>query len=156
REHRVTIIEVVPSLLRILCDDRYRDSLATVRHLVVGSELFPAALLRVVRGQTAAAVYNSYGPTEATIDCTVWDASGDEMGASVPTGPPIPTTERYVPDEQMRLVPVGGRGELYIGGHGLARGYVGSPDVTAERFMPTPFGTRPGDRLYRTGDLVRR
>src|SRR5690349_10964588 len=102
-------------------------------------------------------VWNMYGPTETTI----WSAVGlvnKEVGP-VRLGGPIANTELYALDEELNLAPIGVPGELYIGGDGLARGYVGRASLTAERFVPDAFcgrRGRPGARLYRTGDLVRR
>jgi non-ribosomal peptide synthase protein (TIGR01720 family) len=100
---------------------------------------------------------NSYGPTEATVTATVYDIpnDGEDLGASrVPIGRPLMNRSAYVLDRRGRLAPVGVAGELYLGGAGVARGYLGRPDLTAERFVPDPFGA-PGSRLYRTGDRAR-
>src|SRR5438034_7664088 len=95
-----------------------------------------------------------YGPTETTIWSSVHQAKAGEA-AVVPIGRPIGNTTMYVLDRNMEPVPVGVRGELYIGGAGVARGYLGAPQLTAERFVPDPFSTVPDARLYRTGDMVR-
>lgn len=112
--------------------------------------------------------FNVYGPTEATILATYHEvplnALPEMQGTKIPIGRPLPATQIYLLDAQMQPVPIGVQGELYIGGAGLARGYLHQPDITAERFVPHPFvGTRfivsdqsvPGARLYRTGDLAR-
>ena len=99
---------------------------------------------------------NQYGPTESTVVATCATVSPEGTEAGLPAiGRPIANTRVYVLDGQRHLVPPGGVGELYIGGEGLARGYLGQPALTAERFIPHPFSTEPGERLYRTGDLVR-
>ncbi|KJK56411.1 hybrid non-ribosomal peptide synthetase/type I polyketide synthase, partial [Saccharothrix sp. ST-888] len=98
-------------------------------------------------------VWNLYGPTETTI----WSAAGRlRRGERVTIGNPIANTVLHVLDSGRRPVPTGVAGELYIGGHGVADGYLGRPELTAERFLPDPFATEPDARMYRTGDLVRR
>jgi len=101
---------------------------------------------------------NNYGPTEATVVATSGTVSADPdgRGALPDIGRPIAGTEAYVLDDLLRPVPVGTSGELYLGGVSLARGYLGRPELTADRFVPHPYSRTPGARLYRTGDLVRR
>jgi amino acid adenylation domain-containing protein len=104
-------------------------------------------------------LFNTYGPTEATIVATRWELSESAEGCTalsdVPIGRPIANVQAYVLDRRLRPVAVGVAGELHIGGVGVARGYLNSPELTAERFIPDPFGSEPGARLYKTGDLVR-
>src|SRR5262249_11106641 len=100
-----------------------------------------------------ASLWNLYGPTETTIWSTIIEVqSGEE---SVPIGRPIANTETYVLDAHSQPVPIGVHGELYIGGDGLAQGYLNRPELTAERFVVNPFSDQAGSRLYRTGDLAR-
>src|SRR5205085_7003449 len=96
-----------------------------------------------------------YGPTEAAVDVTAWACEPTDNHTSVPIGRPIANTQIYLLDEHYGLVPVGVSGELYIGGVQLARGYHRRAELSAERFIPNPFGGTPGARLYRTGDLAR-
>lgn len=105
-------------------------------------------------------LFNTYGPTETTIATTCWDLSAGASNPATPDhealiGRPIANTQMYVLDTQFQPVPVGVSGELCVGGDGLSRGYLHRPAVTAERFVPNPFGAKPASRLYRTGDLAR-
>ncbi|OLD63512.1 MAG: hypothetical protein AUI47_08965 [Acidobacteria bacterium 13_1_40CM_2_68_5] len=134
---------------------------AFLRCVVIGSEKALASRLAVwdeVAGGRVA-LFNAYGPTEATITTTVYSHAGHRSAGTdglVPIGRPIANTRAYVLDPHLNLAPVGVPGELYIGGEGVTRGYLGRPDLTAERFLPDPFADAPGARLYRTGDRVRR
>jgi amino acid adenylation domain-containing protein/non-ribosomal peptide synthase protein (TIGR01720 family) len=122
----------------------------TVEFLGVGGEACPQEL--VSRWSPAARMYNAYGPTEVTVFATKCGPLAPATGP-VPIGVPIVNTQLFVLDAALRVVPAGVVGELYIGGHGLARGYLDRPGLTAERFVACPF-TAPGERMYRTGDLV--
>ncbi|MDP1796431.1 MAG: amino acid adenylation domain-containing protein, partial [Planctomycetaceae bacterium] len=145
--HEITVLHAVPTLLRALVENRTLLESRTLRHTFSGGEPLAADLVELL---TAAGlkVHNVYGPTEATMNAT---AAIDVDAAQLPItiGPPISNTQAYVLDSQLRVVPVGIAGELYLGGAGLARGYLRKPDLTAERFVPNPFA-EDGSRLYRT------
>jgi amino acid adenylation domain-containing protein len=131
----------------------------SLRLLVTGGERMLPEPLRAWRRVVGDGVrlLNSYGPTETTVGATLWDAAGagDDPHPAVPIGRPVPNTRCYVLDAGMRPVPVGVPGELWIGGAQVARGYLGRAALTAERFVPEPFGGHAGGRMYRTGDRAR-
>jgi amino acid adenylation domain-containing protein len=133
---------------------------SSLRLVTLGGERPPPADVAVWRERARGRLrwFNTYGPTEATVEATLHEATaqgaGDLTEAELPMGRPIANVQVYVLDRHLRPVPVGVPGELYIGGAGLGRGYLGRPGFTAERFVPNPFG-EPGSRLYRTGDRVR-
>ena len=119
-----------------------------------GAEVLKPEVVRAFhQALPAATLWNTYGPTEATVQSTF--APRLEAGRSVPIGKPLANTQTYVLDRWMEPAPVGVAGELYIGGAGVARGYWNRPGLTAEKFVPNPFASQPGERLYRTGDLVK-
>ncbi|GHG93829.1 non-ribosomal peptide synthetase [Streptomyces lanatus] len=137
------------------CADAAPDMFASMRTLFVGGEPADARRLAAVRRATPGLrLVNAYGPTEGTTFASTHDPVDPEHDAvRVPIGRPIAETRMYVLDASGRETGIGVPGELYLAGPGLARGYVGRPDLTAERFVPSPFGT--GERLYRTGDVAR-
>jgi amino acid adenylation domain-containing protein len=142
----VTTATFPPSLLSVLPEDR----LPSVRTIITAGEAAAENLVR--RWSRDRQVFNAYGPTESTVCATCWPAKrGDD---TVPIGRPIANTQIYILDEDLNPTPIGVPGEIYIGGVGLARGYLGRPELTAERFVPNPFGA-DGSRLYRTGDRGR-
>jgi amino acid adenylation domain-containing protein len=149
RDHRVSHMILPPSLVAALPEDA---ELPAGAHLVVGAERVPPEI--VERWSARLQIVGAYGLTEATVNSTLWLAEPGWSGDSVPIGRPDPNTSTYVLDDALAPLPPGEVGELYVGGDGLARGYQGRPDLTAERFVADPFGP-PGARLYRTGDLVR-
>lgn len=130
----------------------------TLRLLVVGSDKASPDRLSLWRELTRDHVrwMNAYGVTEATITSTLYEPTeGEQPATTVPIGRPIENVRAYVLDPSLEPVPVGVPGELYLAGRGLARGYLNSPDLTADRFIPHRFGAEPGERLYRTGDRAR-
>ncbi|HEV2735529.1 MAG TPA: amino acid adenylation domain-containing protein, partial [Longimicrobiaceae bacterium] len=151
----VTVVQAVPSLLRVLLEEDV-SGWKRLRRVFCGGEALPAELARRARERTGAELVNLYGPTEACIDATWAAYRGDPTGSTVPIGRPIAGMRALVLDAELGLVPTGVPGELYVAGAGLARGYLGRPELTAERFVPAPFAAAPGERAYRTGDRVRR
>ncbi|MER6688139.1 amino acid adenylation domain-containing protein [Streptomyces minutiscleroticus] len=155
-DHRVTVLQGVPSMLRLLLDEPALADCAPLRLVCSAGEPLPAELAARLRRALGAEVVNTYGPTECAVDSTAWPFDPDEPGDLVPIGLPLPNVRTYVLDAEERQVPIGVTGELYVGGIGLARGYAGRGDLTADRFVPDPDAAVPGARRYRTGDLVRR
>ena len=156
---RVTHLQCTPSLARLLTDlasePGARSALGSLRALLLGGETLPADLARVLREVLPeVAIHNLYGPTETT----VWSAAErvDAVEEAVPIGRPLANTHIRLLDPSGQPVPAGVAGEICIGGQGVARGYLGRPDFTAERFVPDAWSGEPGARLYRTGDLGRR
>jgi amino acid adenylation domain-containing protein len=144
----ITVMQATPSLWTMLLD---AGKPSGVRALC-GGEALPPSLAKALL-QTCPALYNLYGPTETTIWSTVEKPSHDDP--AVLLGRPIANTTLYVLDEQLQRVPPGVYGEIYIGGAGVARGYLRRPELTAQSFVPDAFAGVAGSRLYRTGDLGR-
>ncbi len=148
--HRVTIMAFVPSTLSGFLDAAAgRDGLA-LRVACCGGEVLAPELARRFLSLTGARLFNVYGPTEACIFATAWACLPDDDAVVLPVGLPVDDTTIHVLDRQLRPLPDGVSGEVYIGGHGLARGYLNQPELTAASFVANPF--RTGERLYRTGD----
>ena len=152
----VTLASFPPPALRLLLEvPGAAAKLRSLRVLVTGGETVPPDLPARVRAAVPATLYNRYGPTETTVSVLSGVCDGESPGGIVPMGRPIAGARVYVLDGRMRPLPPGAAGEIYIGGPGLARGYLARPALTAERFVPDPLGDEPGERLYRTGDLAR-
>jgi amino acid adenylation domain-containing protein/thioester reductase-like protein/non-ribosomal peptide synthase protein (TIGR01720 family) len=154
---RSTRLHAVPALMRQIVDaireNRGGGRFGSLRTVFVGGDAVPADLLADLRRTFPGAEARVlYGPTEATIICSSWKVYGDRPSL----GWPLPGVRLHVCDREGYLVPLGAPGEILIGGEGVARGYLGRPDLTAERFVPDPFADRPSARLYRSGDLARR
>ncbi|MBB2485939.1 amino acid adenylation domain-containing protein [Mitsuaria sp. WAJ17] len=162
-QRRVSCLHFVPSMLAVfdehlgsLTPHRVASACASLRLVFCSGEALPRALAREFTARLPVALHNLYGPTEAAVDVSYHPAFGMGLAPDrpgVPIGRPVWNTRLQVLDAWLRPVPVGGVGELYLGGVQLARGYLGRPALTASRFVASPFGE--GERLYRTGDLVR-
>ncbi|NSX08514.1 non-ribosomal peptide synthetase [Pseudomonas lini] len=151
QQEQVTTLHFVPSMLRAFVEEPSLVNCHSLRQVFASGEALPVDLVRRFMSQHPAALVNLYGPTEAAIDVSVWRCSVDDV--IVPIGKPIANLRLYILDEAMQPLPIGSIGELYIGGVGVARGYLKRPDLTEERFLASPF--IQGDRLYRTGDRCR-
>ena len=156
-----TVLHFVPSMLRMFLEEpKHGQSIASVRRIICSGEALPGDLRDKVHALTGAELLNYYGPTEASIEVGHHEATSEDREAAVPLGRPIDNTLLYVVDRDFNLCPPGFPGELLIGGIAVGRGYIGRPDLTAERFIPDPFAAQgrssgPGARVYRTGDLAR-
>ena len=149
---RVDHVKLTPTHLAALLAESGPAGLMPRRTLILGGEAAPSAMARELAATVS--VVNHYGPTETTVGVTTLavDPGADPTGTTLPIGRPLPGARVYVLDEQLEPVPPGVTGEIHIGGDRLARGYLGQPGLTADRFVPDPYGP-PGARMYRTGDL---
>ncbi|HYG64144.1 MAG TPA: amino acid adenylation domain-containing protein, partial [Thermoanaerobaculia bacterium] len=157
-EQRVTVLHFVPSMLRAFLEADQRASCVSVRAVMASGEALPFDLTERFHERMCGELHNLYGPTEAAVDVSSWACVPDDSRRIVPIGRPIDNLRLHVVDRSWQPVPCGVPGELMIGGVGLGRGYLGRPDLTAERFVPDPFTAEEGEaggRLYRTGDLAR-
>jgi len=152
-EQSVTCAYFVPSMLGVLVQEPRLSECRSLRYVINGGEKLPLGVMREFKGMSRAELIHSYGPTEVTVGATEWpcEAAADR----VLIGRPIGNTHAYVLDGRMEPLPLGVAGELYIGGVGVGRGYIGQAALTAERFVPDPFSRKVGARLYRTGDMVK-
>jgi amino acid adenylation domain-containing protein len=155
RDEGITTLHFVPSMLGAFAASGELPACTSLRRIICSGEALPRELQDEVLGQTTAGLHNLYGPTEAAIDVTFWACRPEEGQRSVPIGHGITNTRIHILDADLNPVPEEVSGELYIAGVNLARGYLGRPDLTADRFVPDPQGP-PGSRMYRSGDLVRR
>jgi amino acid adenylation domain-containing protein/non-ribosomal peptide synthase protein (TIGR01720 family) len=155
-QQQITILQLVPSMLRIFLDEEGVENCHSLRYVVCGGEKLTAEdQRRFVARLPHVTLHNLYGPTEASIDATYWQCEKATASNIVPIGRPIANVQIYILDENLRPLPPQIPGELHIGGDGLARGYLNRAELTAEKFIPDPFSQSPGARLYKTGDLAR-
>ncbi len=147
RDNAITHVTLPPSVLAVLP----AQELPALRTIISAGE--PCSIDIVRRWASGRRFFNAYGPTEATVWSTVAELSDDSEQSVI--GRPIANTQVYILDSHLQPLPIGVSGELYIGGDGLARGYLNQPELTAVAFIPTPFSDKPGTRLYKTGDLAR-
>ncbi|MEV6447966.1 amino acid adenylation domain-containing protein [Amycolatopsis sp. NPDC051716] len=152
RRHGVTLIQFVPSMLDLFLSVPDVSACTSLRHVFAGGEALSARTAGRFREVFAVPLHNLYGPTETAVDVSFWTVTADP--GPVPIGRPVWNTGLHVLDAALKPVAPGVDGELYVAGVQLARGYLGDPARTAQRFVASPF--TPGERLYRTGDLARR
>ncbi|MEV4313135.1 amino acid adenylation domain-containing protein [Actinocrispum sp. NPDC049592] len=153
-DHAVTVLQLVPSVLQMVVNEPGLAACRDLRLVCSAGEPLPSAMCEQLLGVVDVELYNTYGPTECSIDATAWHYHRGDTDNIVSIGTPLPGLQVFIVDSDDRLAPVGVPGELCVAGVGLARGYLGRGDLTADRFTPHLFG-EPGERWYRTGDLAR-
>ncbi len=164
-EHQVTHLLTLPSLYLVLLDLFSNSQLGSLNTVIVAGEACPPELAsRHFQMLPDARLYNEYGPTEASVWCSVYELTQDQMHATIPIGKPIQNAKIYILDSQGLPCPIGIAGEMFVGGEGVARGYLNQPELTAQRFLCDPFvhsereavsSAPSGPRMYKTGDLAR-
>jgi amino acid adenylation domain-containing protein len=152
---QVTILQLVPSLLRMLLETDGLEQCSSLRRIFCGGEALERELGDRLQAILPVSLHNLYGPTEACIDATVYNYTPENSAEIVPIGRPIANTRVYILDAYQNPVPVGVTGELHIGGTGLARGYLHRPGLTEQKFITSPFCQDYEKKLYKTGDLTR-
>lgn len=153
-----SLVKITPAHLEMLNQLLPSSEVASqTRALVIGGEaLFGKNLLFWHQNASQTRLINEYGPTETVVGCCVYEVSNQvPLLDAIPIGRPIANTQIYLLDRNLRPVPIGVPGEMYISGDGLARGYLNRPELTAEKFIPNPFSSQPGVLFYKTGDLAR-
>ncbi len=158
RSRDYSLVKITPAHLRLLGDQMdARDVRGRTRAFIIGGEQLREEHVAFWRQHAPDThLINEYGPTETVVGCCVYRVPRDQaISGAIPIGRPIANTRLYVVNRNLEPMPIGVPGELFIGGAGVARGYLNRPGLTAERFVPDPFGNEPGSRLYRTGDLAR-
>ncbi|MGH8612423.1 MAG: amino acid adenylation domain-containing protein [Gammaproteobacteria bacterium] len=155
KQQQVSHLLGLPSFYSLLLEHLPAARLGSLRTVIVAGESCPREVVQRHHALLPAVqLCNEYGPTEGTVWCSVYESVANRRAPSIPIGRPIANMQICLLDQRLEPVPIGISGEIYIGGEGLARGYLGQPALTAERFIPDPFGSS-GSRLYRTGDLAR-
>ena len=153
---RISHLLCLPSLYQLILEQSRPEQIVSLEAIIVAGERCPqeAIALHCDRLKNAS-MYNEYGPTEATVWCSVYKCQAEEKYIRVPIGRAIANTQIYILDRHLQPVPIGVSGEIYIGGAGITRGYLNRPELTLEKFIPNPFSDDPESRLYKTGDLAR-
>jgi amino acid adenylation domain-containing protein len=153
-QRRVTILHLVPSMLAVLLETPEFSACHNLRHVFCGGELLTRDVTRRFFEVLNAELHCVYGPTEVGITSVYYSIPRDHSNEIIPIGRPVANTQAHVLDRHRQLVPIGVRGELYLGGVQVGRGYYNQPELTRERFIADPFNKASGARLYKTGDLV--
>lgn len=153
-ENKLDVFDCVPTQLKILLEQGFNENTQyRPAYILPGGEPIDNETWNMLANIKDVIFFNMYGPTECTVDSTICKIESDFKKPSI--GRPINNVTHYVLDDKLNLLPIGVAGQLYIGGKGVARGYLKKPQLTAEKFIPNPFAKLKGERIYKTGDLVR-
>ncbi|MDF5729623.1 MAG: amino acid adenylation domain-containing protein [Rhizonema sp. PD38] len=161
-QQQISTLHFVPSMLNVFLEAENLETCKSLKRVMASGEVLPRQLQKRFSQRLEADLHNLYGPTEAAVDVTYWAGvhqnnieKNSTHNKTIPIGRPIANIQIYLLDQHLNLVPVGVTGEVYIGGVGVGRGYLNSPELTAEKFIPNAFTKQSATRLYKTGDLAR-
>ena len=155
QHHRITIAGFVPAVLKAVLEEEGIERCDSLRCLFVGGDVLTPETARLHKQKLKAQLFNIYGPAETAIWVTSYRCDGNETGSTVSIGRPLRNCRIYILDPHGNPTPIGVEGELFVAGVAVGRGYLGREDLTADKFLPDPFGHHPTDRMYRTGDRAR-
>ena len=155
KREQITTIHFVPSMLQVMVAASGFEECTSLKRVICSGEALPSALTKRFYEKLDVPLHNLYGPTEAAIDVSSYECEKESDLSTVPIGKPVANTELYILDKDLKPVPIGVVGELYIGGIQVARGYLNREALTNEKFITNPFNSASNHRLYKTGDLVR-
>jgi amino acid adenylation domain-containing protein len=155
KDEEITTLHFVPSMLKPFLDNPKSAGCTSIKRIFCSGEALPKNTVQQCIERLSANLYNLYGPTEASVDVSQWHCPKENIPHTIPIGFPIANMQLYILDRFMQQTPIGVHGELYIGGIGLALGYINQPQLTSERFVPNPFLNDPQAKLYKTGDRCR-
>ena len=156
QKYQVTTADMLPIILLGLIEAKGFERCTSLKNVFSGGEVLSNEVVRqFYKKCKTAKLYNTYGPTETTVEASVWECNPKDASTIAPIGSPIAGAKLYILDENLNVVPVGVAGELFIGGEGVARGYLNASSLTKEKFIQDPFSKKKKSRLYRTGDLVK-
>ncbi|MBD2254358.1 amino acid adenylation domain-containing protein [Nostoc parmelioides FACHB-3921] len=154
-QEKITTLHFVPSMLQVFLQNRYVSKCTSLKRVICSGEALSIDLQNRFFQHLQCELHNLYGPTEAAIDVTFWQCRQDSNLKTVPIGRPIANTQIYILDTDLQPVNIGVTGEIYIGGVGVARGYLNKEELTQEKFIINSFSNSQYNRLYKTGDLAR-
>ena len=151
KKYKITIVDLLPSLISTL----NKEDCVSLKNVFSGGEALPGEIVRKFYKEFNAKLHNTYGPTEATVESSVWESERDFADDLAPIGKAIAGAKLYVLDKCLNVVPIGVHGELHIGGFGLSSGYRNKPELTRQKFIKDTFSNDPKAKMYKTGDLVK-
>ncbi|MBX2814595.1 MAG: amino acid adenylation domain-containing protein [Saprospiraceae bacterium] len=154
-QHQVSHIHFVPSMLNVFNQAEGIEQCTSLKRIFCSGEALSLPIVKETYAKLPAEIHNLYGPTEACVDVSSWHCSRDNLSGPIPIGKPVANTRLYILDQALQPLPIGLKGELFIAGTQVAKGYLNRPLLTEDRFVKDIFSENPGEKMYRTGDLAR-
>ncbi|WP_298553762.1 amino acid adenylation domain-containing protein [uncultured Algibacter sp.] len=155
KKHKVTNIHFVPSMLNVFSQTNGVENCKSLKRIFCSGEALSVPIVEDTYDKLDVEIYNLYGPTEATVDVTSWHCKKEDLANGIPIGKPVANTQLYILDEKLNQLPIGLKGELYIAGKQVSKGYLNREELSKERFVKDIFSDNSNAKMYKTGDLAR-